>query len=1012
MEKQQLLLPKDFVPALTIAERNGILEEKHTSEDLPNIKKWRSKTSILDEKKFKKRLDVCGLSSQRFEQLIDINNYSDKSLVQYVVQSEWFEWTIKIADALEDEKYDKEYNLYYYIKPFVRIFTKEVRNSLDSYNLIDTVYVDLEHALLVKLMGIAQKTLMLELNFARENNFLLGDTGEDRFHYFCQQGLDAQMLAKFYIKYPVLARLLIETTMNALNNAAVLFERFEKHKCEIYQLLGIEQAVGLVSAKIDMGDSHEKGNAVVKLGFSNGKVLLYKPRDIRIVNEYNHIIDWFNQANDLLEMKKTAGLYYESYAFEAFIEYNSCLNETEVKHYYQRFGQLLAMMHIMNGNDLHMENIIANGEYPVIIDLETLVQQRLPLNIDDAGLDKPSEILANSVGATILLPDKTSDLKVDLSALAGDEQVLGIKTDTVINEQSDTMRIGQTEGVMLGSNNIPKIKEKTIDYKNYLNEIVLGFEKVYCHVLNHKEAFTNEVNGFRDVKVRFIVRNTNNYARMLNMCLHPLYMKDFIDREMILENIWSHILENESVGACEYNDMLFNDVPIFYTYTNSKSLINSENYKIENFFPQTSFDCMLEKINSLSFKNLGFQKSFIKVKTGQFNPHHLSHTFQENLIGSDSYSQHTTESLIKEATYIGDYIRKQAFISDDKSQVLFLSIDDSKEDLNVAVTNQSFYNGMSGLALFYYYLYQSTGSTEYKEMFDQIINTLEENTTIDKKNPNTFTGSASELTTLTLLKSKDILKYQERIDALILSLNNHINSIENSDWLGGLSSIIQSLSNYYNVTQKENIKKMILDYGKRLITIVEDEDLIGGFSHGSSGVYQALLEAYRVTNNLEFYEKAKIILAHDRTFFDSSKGWSDERHENKVYPTHWCHGSVGIALSRIENENIFFDYQMSEEINFALETVNNSFYTQDDTLCHGNLGKSELFLASGNREKAMAIASKVIENKKEKGKYHDNSLPEIDNYSLFTGLTGIGYQILRIAKPDLVPSVLSLKQVS
>ena len=43
--------------------------------------------------------------------------------------------------------------------------------------------------------------------------------------------------------------------------------------------------------------------------------------------------------------------------------------------FYIRFGEILALSYILNATDLHMENLIAYGEYPVIIDLETFIQQ-------------------------------------------------------------------------------------------------------------------------------------------------------------------------------------------------------------------------------------------------------------------------------------------------------------------------------------------------------------------------------------------------------------------------------------------------------------------------------------------------------------------------------------------------------------------------------------------------------------------------------------------------------------
>ena len=54
-----------------------------------------------------------------------------------------------------------------------------------------------------------------------------------------------------------------------------------------------------------------------------------------------------------------------------FLDHCLCETEYELQNFYIRFGEILALSYILNATDLHMENLIAYGEYPVIIDLET-----------------------------------------------------------------------------------------------------------------------------------------------------------------------------------------------------------------------------------------------------------------------------------------------------------------------------------------------------------------------------------------------------------------------------------------------------------------------------------------------------------------------------------------------------------------------------------------------------------------------------------------------------------------
>ena len=55
------------------------------------------------------------------------------------------------------------------------------------------------------------------------------------------------------------------------------------------------------------------------------------------------------------------------------MEYKSCKTEEQLKRYYIRLGEQLFLAYLLGTKDLHYENIVASGEYPMLIDLENLV---------------------------------------------------------------------------------------------------------------------------------------------------------------------------------------------------------------------------------------------------------------------------------------------------------------------------------------------------------------------------------------------------------------------------------------------------------------------------------------------------------------------------------------------------------------------------------------------------------------------------------------------------------------
>src|SRR3979490_747819 len=54
------------------------------------------------------------------------------------------------------------------------------------------------------------------------------------------------------------------------------------------------------------------------------------------------------------------------------IEAASCENEAAVRRFYERVGGMIAAAYLLKAVDCHRENVIAAGEYPVLVDVDAL----------------------------------------------------------------------------------------------------------------------------------------------------------------------------------------------------------------------------------------------------------------------------------------------------------------------------------------------------------------------------------------------------------------------------------------------------------------------------------------------------------------------------------------------------------------------------------------------------------------------------------------------------------------
>ena len=107
--------------------------------------------------------------------------------------------------------------------------------------------------------------------------------------------------------------------------------------------------------------------------------------------------------------------------------------------------------------------------------------------------------------------------------------------------------------------------------------------------------------------------------------------------------------------------------------------------------------------------------------------------------------------------------------------------------------------------------------------------------------------------------------------------------------------------------------------------------------------------------------------------------------------------------------------QIRSEIKIALETTMRRGFAGAHCLCHGALGNLEtLLLASeafADSQLALTVnrlASAVVESFGVHGWVCGNPM-NVESPGLMTGVAGIGYQLLRLAEPRAVPSVLALE---
>jgi lantibiotic modifying enzyme len=199
-----------------------------------------------------------------------------------------------------------------------------------------------------------------------------------------------------------------------------------------------------------------------------------------------------------------------------------------------------------------------------------------------------------------------------------------------------------------------------------------------------------------------------------------------------------------------------------------------------------------------------------------------------------------------------------------------------------------------------------------------------------------------------------------------------------------------------------------------------------GFSHGASGIAHALLRAGELTGDERFYRAALGGIAYESTqFIAGEKNWQDLRKlsdsqtegqgQGPRVMTAWCHGAPGIGLARLHAMTMLNDDELRHDLETALETTAEKGFGASQCLCHGDFGNLDLLIEAGRlpeyrqwRSAALDIGGSLLKLGQDHG-WLCSTPKGLETPGLMLGLSGIGYELLRLVDPEFVPSILSLQ---
>ncbi|MVT11437.1 type 2 lanthipeptide synthetase LanM family protein [Chitinophaga tropicalis] len=945
-------------------------------------------------------------------------------------------------------------------EPIISRTTVSFRQWLETYSAevpqfpfnIDELEQQLLFDMAFSIFDMLDRTMVLELNVARLSSELTGDTSEDRFNSFIHLLSDPVKRIALLEEYPVLFRSIYEFSGRWLDNSMLFVQRLTGDWQKLKEHFNITSDGGIRKLHINAGDRHNNGKTVILITFNTGEKIVYKPRGLDLDLYFQQILQWFNDKGVQPAHKLLNILNRQDYGWMEFVTYQQCSSPGEIERFYSRIGSLLAILYAINATDFHYENIIAAGEYPVLIDLESLFHNNGAAEIKDIDSFLVAR-MKQSVLQIHILPFKLymDEGVVDISGVSDVEGTDHPKMIPIWEgKATDEMKLTRMRGKFTESKNSPRLQEKKVNVLDYAQYIDAAFKSCYDLIMHNKEAMLNHpslLGGLsRQVQVRILVRATAAYTQLIRAGFHPDYLRDALKRDQLFEMLWT----SEPSGGVYLNivpseiaSLNRMDVPFFVTTPDSLDIYPGSLSEGKPFFSQTGYEQVRQKIADFSEADRELQCWYIKAALSSSTSAHGGGGVDKYI--SDRYlltgeRSVTQEELVDAAKSIASRIATLAIRYNDHAQwVSLIQLDDDNCDVKPLMID--IYSGISGVVLFLGALTHTTEDKSCNDLFNQSLNKLLQMTRIfmDRKYTHkmgAFDGWGGVLYTLQLLEGwsdrEDIRSMKEEIRDYIIANHHHITE---HDILGGTAGLILCLMKVYDDTGDEELLQTMTSLsGKLLEAAVKMEEgigwqntitgnILGGLGHGGGGIAIALMEMYALTGKEEYQLGAEQALAYERSLFIPQSGnWMDKRafrsQELEDQIAHemiaWCHGATGIGLSRLKIYRHMPAEVIKNETMTAISTVLERGMGKNQSVCHGDFGNMELLMMAAHemnistlQEQVNRIAASLVEYIRENGSICGVALG-VENPGFMLGLSGIGYQLLRLAYPDVYPSVALL----
>ncbi|HWL86222.1 MAG TPA: type 2 lanthipeptide synthetase LanM family protein [Polyangiaceae bacterium] len=885
--------------------------------------------------------------------------------------------------------------------------------------------------------------MVLELNVARLEERLQGETPEARCRYYVETLLEQPAeWERLFDEYHGLARILCTTLQRWVNAVCEVLEHLSADFPRLAtDLLRSEHRLRLVELTGGLSDPHRGGRGVWKLVFAPARAVseektseplrvVYKPRPLAVEVHFQALLAFCNDGarrgalhfehvrhaarprggDDFPMFRRLRVLDCGEHGWVEHVDRRDCRDAAEVERFYLRQGAYLALLHVVDGVDMHDENLIACGEDPVLVDLETLFHAPLPGRpVVEGARGLAMERINDSVIRTTFLPGRTWGADgggggINVGGLGdGEPQVVPLVAGGWEGTGTDVMHAAEKNYERPVGDNVPRVDGIVASVADYAEALVAGFEATLRFLGTEREALLavgGPIAAFARDEVRYILRGTALYGKLLVAGRHPDRMRDLLEREQAFDLLWRVSTKFPAlwrVVPTEKEDLRLGDIPYFTARPDDCHLRGSRGELLRDFFPTPPMESVLARLRAQGEGEIADEVFIIRAALSaafatEERPNDAnrgavqwSGPAQEPMSPSAAAVPSMAAHSIDMASAIGEQLVRTAILGPRDVAWLGMASSEDGMSFHLAPMDVYLYEGTAGVALFLAYLGRLAREDGFTRLAERAAQGVRDGLKAAVGDPSNkvsgfggsgggFTGVPSALYALAHLAVMwDEPSVLPPLHPLLERLAASLPDDDKFDVIHGAAGRLLVLLSLYETTGDESALVMAAECGHHLArhavrdaasnttTAVWKSSVGGralaGMSHGCAGIAFALSRlAHAITSHdvlgrdaPDFLRLADEALAFERACFDASEGnWPDFRHdpygpvpdgtEKPRFRRSWCNGAPGIALARLMTPTFDRDPLARREVEIAIETTLAGPLHPGHTLCHGEFG--------------------------------------------------------------------------